>query len=124
MSIRLTGTDLNQWSARRPAQGELPAVVRQLIMATAQPARIVFPADEGIAMPGLDGILTVTGEAGPFVPNGASVWEASTNGNPKSKATDDYKKRTSQTPQTRARRPRSCSSPAACGPTPPAGSRR
>lgn len=96
MSIRLTGTDLNQWSVRRPAQGELPAVVRQLIMATAQPVRIVFPADEGIARPGLDGILTVTGDAGPFVPNGDSVWEASTNGNPKAKATDDYKKRTSQ----------------------------
>ncbi|SOC46595.1 hypothetical protein SAMN05660748_0330 [Blastococcus aggregatus] len=98
MSIRLTGTDLNQWSGRRSAQGELPAVVRQLIMATAQPARIVFPADEGIARPGLDGILTVTGDVGPFVPSGKSVWEASTNANPKGKASDDYNKRTSQTP--------------------------
>jgi hypothetical protein len=123
MSIKLTGTDLNQWSARRSAQGELPAVVRQLIMATAQPARIIFPADEAIARPGVDGTLTVTGDAGPFVPNGDSVWEASTDGNPKGKATRDYTKRTSQTPRTYARRPRSCSSPVARGPTPPAGSR-
>lgn len=98
MTIRLTGTDLNQWSARRSAQGELPSLVRQLIMAAVQPARIVFPADEGIARPGLDGVLTVTGDVGPYVPNGESMWEASTNGNPKAKATDDYNKRTRQTP--------------------------
>lgn len=98
MTMRLTGTDLNQWSARRSAQGELPSVVRQLIMAAVQPARIVFPADEGIARPGLDGVLTVSGDVGPYVPNGESMWEASTNGNPKAKATDDYTKRTSQTP--------------------------
>lgn len=97
MSIRLTGTDLDQWSARRSAHGELPAVVRQLIMATAQPARIAFPADEGIARRGLDGILTVTGDPGPFIPSGESVWEASAEGNPKTKATRDYNKRTSQT---------------------------
>jgi len=98
MTIRLSGTDLDQWSARRTAQGELPAVVRQLIMAAVQPARIVFPANEGIARPGLDGVLTVTGDTGPYVPSGESMWEASTNGNPRAKATEDYKKRTNQTP--------------------------
>ena len=97
MSIRITGTDLDQWSVHRPARGELPALVRQLIMATVQPARIIVPADEGIAMRDLDGVLTVTGDAGPFVPKGKSVWEASTNANPKGKATDDYNKRTRQT---------------------------
>lgn len=101
MSTRITGTDLDQWSSRQTARGELPAIVRELIMAAASPTRILFPADEATARPGLDGEVSVTGEAGPYVPSGVSVWEASTNANPKSKATDDYKKRTKQTPTER-----------------------
>jgi hypothetical protein len=66
-------------------------------MATVEPTRIRFPADEAVARPGLDGVLTVAGDAGPYVPSGDSIWEASTNGSPKSKATEDYKKRTEQT---------------------------
>ena len=97
MSTRITGTDLQHWSGLRSAQGTLPAVVRELIMATTEPTRIRFPADEAVARPGLDGVLTVTGDAGPYVPNGESVWEASTNGSPKTKATSDYQKRTEQT---------------------------
>jgi len=71
--------------------------VRELIMATVSPVNINFPADEAVARPGLDGVLTVVGDAGPFIPSGNSVWEASTNGDPKTKATSDYKKRTQDT---------------------------
>jgi hypothetical protein len=66
-------------------------------MATVHPTRIRFPADEAVSRPGLDGVVTVAGDAGPHVPSGDSVWEASTNGNPKAKAAGDYKKRTEQT---------------------------
>lgn len=97
MSTRVTGTDLHQWSSRRTAQGELPAVVRQLIMATVEPTRILFPADEAVARPGLDGVLTVSGEAGPYVPAGDSAWEAGTNGDPRTKAAGDYVKRVMRT---------------------------
>ena len=97
MSTELTSSDLDQWSSRRDAQGQLPAVVRQLIMSTVRPERIRFPADEGIALKGLDGILSVPGGAPPYVPAGNSVWEASTQANSKSKATRDYTKRTNET---------------------------
>jgi hypothetical protein len=97
VSTRITGTDLNQWSGLRSTQGTLPAVVREPIMATVEPTRIRFPADEAVARPGLDGVVTVYGAAGPYVPSGDSVWEASTNGSPKVKATADHKKRTEQT---------------------------
>lgn len=97
MSTRITGTDLNQWSGLRSTQDLLPAVVRELIMATVEPTRIRFPANEAVARPGLDGVVTVSGNAGPYVPSGDSVWEVSSNGSPKAKATADYKKRTEQT---------------------------
>ncbi|MET9019218.1 hypothetical protein ABZV93_04470 [Actinopolymorpha sp. NPDC004070] len=97
MSIQLTSTDLDQWSNRRDAQGKLPALVRRLLMSTVRPERIRFPAAEGIALPGLDGVLRVSGPAGPYVPAGESVWEASTEARPKPKATRDYTKRTNET---------------------------
>lgn len=97
MSTQVTSTDLDQWSHRRDTQGQLPGLVRRLIMATVRPERIRFPAHEGIALPGLDGILKVAGSAGPFVPAGDSAWEASTEARPRSKATRDYMKRTKQT---------------------------
>jgi hypothetical protein len=103
VSTELTSSDLAQWSFRRDAQGQLPAVVRQLIMSTVRPERIRFPADEGIALKGLDGILSVPGGAPPYVPAGDSAWEASAQANSKSKASDDYEKRTKETsPEVRA----------------------
>lgn len=97
MSTQLTGTDLDQWSNRRETQGQLPSLLRRLVMSTVRPERIRFPAAEGIALPGLDGILKVAGSAGPYVPAGDSAWEASTEARPRSKATRDYTKRTKQT---------------------------
>jgi hypothetical protein len=97
VSTQLTSTDLGQWSNRRDTQGQLPALVRRLVMSTARPERIRFPAAEGIALHGLDGILKVAGSAGPYVPGGDSAWEASTEARPRSKATRDYEKRTKQT---------------------------
>jgi hypothetical protein len=98
VSTNLTSSDLAQWSSRRDAQGQLPAVIRQLIMSTVRPERIRFPADEGIALKGLDGILSVPGGAPPYVPAGDSAWEASAQANPKSKANREYTKRTKETP--------------------------
>lgn len=97
MNAQLTSTDLDDWSRRRDTQGQLPALVRRLIMSTVRPERIRFPAAEGIALHGLDGILKVAGSAGPYVPAGDSAWDASTEDPPKSKATRDYTKRTKQT---------------------------
>jgi len=74
-------------------------------MSTVRPERIRFPADEGIALKGLDGVLSVPGGAPPYVPPGDSAWEASTQANSKSKVNGDYKKRTDEThPEVRANR--------------------
>ncbi|GIG75853.1 hypothetical protein Pfl04_42570 [Planosporangium flavigriseum] len=75
LSAHLTATDLDEWSRRRDSQGHLPTLVRRLIMVSVRPDRIRVPAAEGIALPGLDGVLTVAGGAAPYVPAGDSAWE-------------------------------------------------
>ena len=99
MSVRITSTDLDDWSRRRDSEGHLPTLVRRLIMATVRPDWIRIPAAEGVALPGLDGIVSVSGGAPPYVPAGDSVWEIGTNQAQRKKAIEDYEKRTNSTPE-------------------------
>ncbi len=89
-------TDLELWANRRDAQGLLPMLVRRLVMAAGNGVEhISFRAEEGIALPGWDGIVNARG-TGPFVPAGFSGWEAGTGHDPARKAEDDYTKRTTE----------------------------
>ena len=54
---------------------------------------IDFPADEGTAVGGWDGIA-ITETDKPFVPGGQSLWELSAGKSTSAKATTDYEKRT------------------------------
>ena len=87
-------TDLVAWANRLDAQAFLPMLIRRLILATTTQVRHVgVRSGEGVQLAGWDGIvIAATGNA--FVPKGASVWEMGTNQNPRSKAQDDYEKRT------------------------------
>lgn len=90
----ITGTDLAQWANRRDAQGMLPRLVRRLIHATTDKViRIEFRADEGVQLPGWDGLVE-TAAASSHVPSGRSAWELGTDTKIKDKANDDYAKRT------------------------------
>jgi len=88
-----TAADLIAWADRLESEAQLPRLVRRLIHATAGGiTHIGFPADESTRGPGYDGVLVaVTGSS--HVPTGASVWELSTRGDVKTKATEDYDKR-------------------------------
>jgi hypothetical protein len=88
------GSDLRNWAETLQARQKLPALVRRLIHATIEkPILTQFPADEGTQRRGWDGVVQVsTGNA--WVPSGNSVWEMGVDHNPKSKADDDYSKRT------------------------------
>lgn len=97
MSAHLTSTELDDWSRRRDSEAHLPTLVRKLVMATVRPDWIRMPAAEGVALPGLDGVVNVSGGAPPYVPAGDSVWELGTNAKVRAKAVDDYTKRTKQT---------------------------
>lgn len=86
--------DLHQWAERLDARPMLPQIVRRLVHASAIGLRRVdFPAGEGIQDPGWDGIVEAE-RAGPFVPGGVSGWELGTGSDPRSKAGEDYEKRT------------------------------
>lgn len=100
MTIRVTSTDLDDWSRRKDSEAHLPTLVRRLIMASSRPDYIRMPAAEGVALSGLDGVVHVKDGAAPYVPAGDSIWELGTNAERLSKANEDYEKRTNQTPST------------------------
>lgn len=86
--------DLVQWADRRDAQAELPALVRDLVLATVPRAtRVSFRTGAGVQLGGWDGLVQADpGNA--FVPDGLSGWELSVDGKVKQKANSDYRERT------------------------------
>jgi hypothetical protein len=93
-SILANAGDLARWADSLYAQGLLPKLVRQLILATTESiTRIGIRSEEGIRYAGFDGIVEA-GEGNLFVPAGVSVWEMGVNQDPKGKAESDYTKRT------------------------------
>lgn len=88
-------TDLTIWANRRVAQGDLPQLIRRLILGTViDVEKISFRSQEGIQLVGWDGIVEVS-SGNAFVPDGSSVWEMGTNQKIKDKAESDYSTRSS-----------------------------
>jgi hypothetical protein len=87
-------TDLVQWSERREAQHELPALIRDLVrLTTPALTTIAFRAGEGVQLGGFDGWVN-TSAATLFVPAGESIWEIGTSKRITEKALADLVKRT------------------------------
>lgn len=85
--------DLEQWSPTRDAQAGLPTLVRKLVYAsTEQSTRIEIPGGEGVQRHGWDGVVETPSKS-PFVPDGISGWEISTEQSPSNKAERDFKAR-------------------------------
>lgn len=84
---------LQSWADARASHGELPRLVRRLILETAPGiAALGMPAGEGVAAAGWDGSVHAS-SANPWVPAGLSVWEISANRSPGTKADHDWAKR-------------------------------
>ena len=86
-------SDLAEWGRTRAAAGELPRLVRRLILETASVVELGFPADEGVSVGGWDGTARTT-IATVQMPEGLSLWEISNQASPEKKADADYDKRT------------------------------
>lgn len=87
-------TDLKRWADLRTAQADLPRLIRRLVRhENDQVQRVEMRAGEGVGLPGYDGMVEAT-RATSFVPEGLSVWEMGTSGDPARKATEDYESRT------------------------------
>lgn len=68
-------------------------MIRRLIRATSENIEdVLFPSGESTFRPGMDGELQAIGKD-PFVPDGASVWELSTEQTPHAKGKRDFNKR-------------------------------
>lgn len=94
----INATDLSQWGERRDGQASMPELLGRLIYATVGPAaQIRFPSDDSVHHPGWDGVCLTAEGAGPFVPQGASVWEiGSQRSGVRGKADKDFVKRSAQ----------------------------
>lgn len=92
----ITTTDIKQWADRRDAQSVLPGLVARLIRATVTASAITqfrFPSGDAVHLTGWDGVLE-SQESIYGIDSGLSLWECGTNADPKSKAEEDYAKRT------------------------------
>ncbi|MGB4263222.1 MAG: hypothetical protein WBJ29_06780 [Fervidobacterium sp.] len=92
----ISSGDLENWALGKDCESELPLVIRRLITANLGKnsiSKMFFPAGKDVNRAGYDGILESKEET-QYVPQGLSVWEIGTGNNPKKKADDDYKKRT------------------------------
>lgn len=88
-----TALDIHQWADRLVAKAEFPRLVRRLIFATTPDlVRNEMPVGEGIQRHGLDGKVECTA-GNVIVPAGISVWEIGTDQSCKTKADEEYKKR-------------------------------
>jgi hypothetical protein len=86
-------TEIARWAASREAQGNLPRLIRRLILETGRGVvQLGFPGGEGIASGSWDGTARAT-EATAFIPAGLSLWELSVEKDVNRKAERDYGKR-------------------------------
>lgn len=83
---------LLQWGSTPAAGGDLPRLIRRLILETTTVEHIDFPGGGGVASGGFDGVVR-TSAASDFVPAGLSVWEVSVQDGANAKADGDYDKR-------------------------------
>jgi len=94
---RLTKTDLINWADTKLSEGQLPELIRRLIIASNQTLEaVVVPYGNSVGRSGLDGYVRAT-VGSSYVAAGESVWEFGTNKDHVSKANDDFKKRTNGT---------------------------
>lgn len=88
-----TQQELLRWADTVGSRSVLPRLIRRLILETGSDvADIDFPAAEGTAAGGWDGVAQ-TGGGSTFVPACLSLWELSVNSKANEKAEDDYSKR-------------------------------
>jgi hypothetical protein len=90
----ITATRLVQWADTRAAEGDLPLLIRRLIIASVKEwPDLHIPAGDSIFKPGWDGVCNSSNKA-KLVPAGKSCWEWGRNGNYSTKLDEDFEKRT------------------------------
>src|SRR5205814_8981933 len=74
----ITADDLARWAKTLSSQSDLPALIKDLVRASATDIRAFrFPAGDSALIPGWDGRLNSLSSS-LYVPEGDSVWEMGT----------------------------------------------
>jgi excisionase family DNA binding protein len=88
-------TLLDAWADRIESRNLFPKLLRALISANSNRARISARSGDGVDVPGWDALVTgASGSA--WVPAGNSAWEFGTGADPARKAQQDFRKRTKE----------------------------
>jgi len=86
--------DLQHWADSKESEGLMPELMRRLIHASVTDiARISFPNEDCIDLPGFDGVLEYSSSS-VYIPSGKVAFEIGTDKKQKLKADRDYNKRT------------------------------
>jgi addiction module HigA family antidote len=95
--LAIQATEIEAWASSIKARTRMSVFLRTLINSTGAGLTTVdFPGNDDAERHGWDGSI-VASEGTPWIPEGQSGWEFGCNQDPKSKADDDYKKRTKDT---------------------------
>jgi len=93
----ITATDIVSYSNIMEAAGNLPNLIRDLILSTmplSQISELEMPVGNSVYMHGWDGVLNYKGRTyNQFVPQGFSCWEMGKSKNINKKLTEDFLKR-------------------------------
>ena len=91
MTTSFDASEIHNWSDTAEAAHNLPALIRQLVIATLPepPARLDMPSGSSVRLPGWDGILEAP-SGNTWVPQGISGWELSCEKQVTSKANRVY----------------------------------
>lgn len=91
----ITAADLSRYADTRESQGVIPELVYLLIRQSVPNAGACrIPYGDAVNQPGPDGVVECEERYFQFVPGGNSCWEIGTGGDPQTKASDDFRKRT------------------------------
>lgn len=90
----ITATLLKGWASKRESQSILPELIKRLIISSgAKVRKMSIPSGDNVYIPGWDG--QVSSDSPIFnVSAGISLWEIGTNSDVRTKANNDYNKRT------------------------------
>ena len=93
--IHFDPSEIANWASKPEANYQLPELIRRLILASkTELTRLDIPSGSAVWQEGWDGLVNAkTGNA--WLPEGLSAWELSCQTNPNTKASNDYRKRTS-----------------------------
>ena len=88
-------SDLEQYANTRASEGVIPELIYLLVKQSVSQVSVCrIPYGDAVNQPGWDGLVETQDAFLEFVPKGVSYWEISTEANPQTKATKEFRKRT------------------------------